>query len=63
METAFYPVVTVENEEELDILRRYCDDNKIDIQFLDDNLNRLPVQVLLYIDKDDFDIFLSSLRP
>lgn len=60
MEAAFYPVVTVENEEELEMITRYCDEYHIDIQFLDDDLNRFPTQVLLYVDKDDFEVFLKT---
>ncbi len=62
MESAFYPVVTIETQEELDSISSFCDENKIEIQFLDDDLNKFPTQALLYIDKDDFDFFLSSFK-
>lgn len=62
METAFYPVVTVENEEELEMLTGYCDDKGIDIQFLDEDLDSFPTQVLMYIDEDDYRLFLDSLN-
>ena len=62
METFFYPVVAIENEEELRTLTSYCDEYKIDFQFLDNDLNNFPAQVLLYIDKDDFNLFLSSIN-
>ena len=61
METLFYPVVTIENEEELEMVTSYCDEYKIDFQFLDNDLNSFPAQVLLYIDKEDFNLFLSSI--
>lgn len=61
METFFYPVVAIENEEELTAVTRYCDEYKIDFQFLDNDLNNFPAQVLLYIDKEDFKLFLSSI--
>ena len=61
METFFYPVVVIENEEELNLVTNYCDEFKIDFQFLDNDLNHFPAQVLLYIDKDDFNLFLSSI--
>jgi|GEM_PF-1297084 hypothetical protein len=61
METFFYPVVAIENEEELQVVTGYCDEFKIDFQFLDNDLNNFPAQVLLYIDKDDFKLFLKSI--
>ena len=61
METFFYPVVAIENEDELQMLTSYCDEFRIDFQFLDNDLNNFPAQVLLYIDKDDFNLFLSSI--
>jgi hypothetical protein len=60
MITNFYPVVTVENEDELMVLTQYCDEYKIDFQFLDDNLNAFPEQVLIYIDEQDFELFLNK---
>lgn len=62
METFFYPVVAIENEEELHTLTNYCDEFKIEFQFLDNDLNHFPAQVLLYIDKEDFNLFLSSIN-
>lgn len=62
MEATFYPVVTIENEEELEMVTNYCDEFRIDIQFLGDDLNSFPTQVLLYIDKEDFDLFLKSFK-
>lgn len=61
METTFYPVVTVETEEELEMLTVYCDEHSIDFQFLDDQ-SSIPSQVLLYIDKEDYDLFLKSVE-
>lgn len=61
MEATFYPVVTVENVDELDMVRSYCDEYKIDIQFLDEDLNKFPAQILLYIDEHDFKLFLESI--
>lgn len=60
MEAYFYPVVVVENEEELGVVTSYCDEYKIEFQFLDNDLNSFPAQVLLYVDKDDFKMFLSE---
>lgn len=54
METFYYPVVVVENKEELDAVTSYCDEHKISFQFLDNDLNSFPAQILLYCDKDDF---------
>lgn len=62
METFFYPVVTIENEEELNMVTNYCDEHKIEFQFLDNDLNSFPAEVLLYIDEDDFNLFLSSIE-
>jgi len=62
MESAFYPVVTVENEEELEMVTSYCDEHRIDFQFLEDNQDLLPTQILLYVDKEDFDFFLQTLE-
>lgn len=61
MESSFYPVITIENEDELEMVTGYCDENRIDFQFLDDDLNKFPAQVLLYIDKDDFEMFLETI--
>lgn len=60
MEAFFYPVVVVENEEELGMVTNYCDEYKIEFQFLDNDLNSFPAQILLYIDKDDFKMFLGN---
>ncbi len=57
METFCYPVVVVENKEELDVVTSYCDECKISFQFLDNDLNSFPAQILLYCDKDDLDLF------
>lgn len=61
MEAFFYPVVVVENEEELGVVTGYCDEHKIDFQFLDNDLNSFPAQILLYVDKDDFQMFLGNI--
>lgn len=61
MEAFFYPVVVVENDEELGTVTGYCDEYKIDFQFLDNDLNNFPAQILLYVDKDDFKMFLSNI--
>jgi hypothetical protein len=60
MEAVFYPVITIEDEEELEVLTGYCEEHKIEFQFLDDDLNSFPTQVLLYIDKEDFKLFLEG---
>lgn len=62
MESVFYPVITVDDSEELEMVTTYCDEYKIEFQFLDDNQNKFPVQVLLYIDKEDFEMFLSTIQ-
>ena len=61
MEAFFYPVVVVENEEELGMVTSYCDEYKIDFQFLDNDQNSFPAQVLLYVDRDDFKMFLGNI--
>lgn len=61
METFYYPVVVVENAEELEMVTTYCDEYKISFQFLDNDLNNFPAQVLLYCDKDDFSLFLEKI--
>lgn len=60
MESAYYPVITVENEEELDFLTNYCDEHKIEFDFLDNNQEQFPARVLLYISEDDFNLFLDA---
>lgn len=61
METFFYPVVVVEDEEELNMVTNYCDEFKIDFQFLDNDQNSYPAHILLYIDKEDFQMFMDSV--
>lgn len=62
MESAFYPVITVENEEELEMITGYCDEYKLEIQFLNEDLNKFPAQVLLYVDREDFELFLDTIN-
>ncbi len=62
MEAFFYPVVVVENEEELGVVTSYCDEYKIDFQFLDNDLNNFPAQILMFVDKDDFNMFLKNIE-
>lgn len=61
METFYYPVVVVENKEELEMVTAYCEEYKISFQFLDSDLNNLPAQILLYCDKEDFSLFLETI--
>ncbi len=61
MESAYYPVITVEDEAELEFLTNYCDDHKIEFDFLDNNQERFPARVLLYISEDDLKLFLDSV--
>lgn len=61
METFYYPVVVVENAEELEMVTGYCQEYKIGFQFLDNDLNSFPAHVLLYCDKDDFEMFTETL--
>lgn len=60
MESAYYPVITVDNEEELEYLRMYCDERKIEFDFLDNNQDKFPARVLVYISDDDLKLFLNS---
>lgn len=62
MESAYYPVVTVEDEEELEFLTSYCDEQKIEFDFLDNNQERFPARVLLYISQEDLRLFLDSMQ-
>ncbi|HEY8499042.1 MAG TPA: hypothetical protein VIL89_00350 [Clostridia bacterium] len=61
MESAFYPVITVENEEELEVLTTYCDERRIEFDFLDNNQDRFPARVLVYISDEDLNLFLDSI--
>lgn len=61
MEAFFYPVVVVENAEELEMVTSYCDEYKIEFQYLDNDQNSFPAQILMYIDKDDFKLFMDSI--
>lgn len=61
METFYYPVVVVENADELEAVTSYCDEYRIPFQFLDNDLNHFPAQVLIYCDKEDFSLFLESI--
>lgn len=61
MEAFYYPVVTVECEEELEIITAYCDENKVEFQFLDNDLNTYPAHILMYIDQEDFKLFLEEV--
>ncbi|NLN66410.1 MAG: hypothetical protein GX144_13615 [Clostridiaceae bacterium] len=62
MESAYYPVITVENEEELEFLTAYCDERKIEFDFLDCNQDHFPARVLLYISEEDFKLFLDFIH-
>jgi len=62
MESAFYPVITVEDEMELEYLTTYCDEHKIEFDFLDNNQEKFPARVLLYISEDDLKLFLDSIN-
>lgn len=62
MESAFYPVITVEDEMELEYLTAYCDEHKIEFDFLDNNQEQFPARVLLYISEDDLKLFLDSIN-
>ncbi len=62
MESAYYPVITVEDEEELEFLTSYCDEQKIEFDFLDNNQERFPARVLLYISQEDLRLFLDSMQ-
>lgn len=61
MESAFYPVITIENEEELEFVTAYCDERKIEFDFLDNNQEQFPARVILYIAEDDLKLFLDSM--
>jgi len=61
MESAFYPVITVENEEELEVLTKYCDERRIEFDFLDNNQDQFPARVLVYISDEDLNLFLDSI--
>ena len=61
MESAFYPVITVENEEELEVLTSYCDERRIEFDFLDNNQDQFPARVLVYISDEDLKLFLDSI--
>ena len=61
METAFYPVITVDTYEELEAATAYCDINRIEFQFLNENQEMLPAQIILFIDEEDFNLFLDSI--
>jgi hypothetical protein len=61
MESAFYPVITVENEEELEVLTTYCDERRIEFDFLDNNQDQFPARVLVYISDEDLKLFLDSI--
>lgn len=61
METFYYPVVVVESKEELEEVTAYCEEYKISFQFLDNDLNSYPAQILIYCDKEDFSMFLEKL--
>ena len=61
METFYYPVIVVENAEELEVVTGYCEEYKIIFQFLDNDLNSFPAHVLLYCSKDDLRMFTETL--
>lgn len=61
MEAFFYPVITAESEEEVETVTAYCDENKVEFQFLDNDLNSYPAHILIYIDKEDFKLFLEEV--
>ncbi len=62
MESVYYPVITVENDEELEFLTTYCDERKIEFDFLDNNQDQFPARVLLYISEEDLKLFLDSIQ-
>ena len=62
MESAYYPVITAENEVELEFLTTYCDEHKIEFDFLDNNQEQFPARVLLYISEDDLKLFLDAIQ-
>jgi len=62
MESVYYPVITVEDEEELEFLTSYCDERKIEFDFLDNNQDKFPARVLLYISEEDLKLFLDSIQ-
>lgn len=62
VEAFYYPVVTVECEEEVEAITAYCEEYKVEFQFLDSDLNSYPAHVLLYIDKEDFKLFLEEVQ-
>jgi len=62
MESVYYPVITVEDEEELEFITSYCDERKIEFDFLDNNQDKFPARVLLYISEEDFKLFLDSIQ-
>jgi hypothetical protein len=62
MESAFYPVITVENEDELEFITSYCDEHKIEFDFLDNNQDQFPARVLLYISEEDYKLFADSMN-
>lgn len=62
MESVYYPVITVEDEEELEFLTSYCDERKIEFDFLDNNQDKFPARVLLYISEEDLELFLDSIQ-
>jgi len=61
METFYYPVVVVENAEELEAVTSYCDECNISFQFLDNDLNCYPAHILIYCDKDDFQFSADAI--
>ena len=62
MESTFYPVITVETSEELEVITAYCDEHHLEFDFLDCNQDKLPARVLLYISEEDFELFLDSIQ-
>lgn len=62
MVSAYYPVITVENETELELITTYCDEHKIEFDFLDNNQDQFPARVLLYISEDDLRLFLDNIN-
>ncbi len=61
MEAYYYPVVVIEDQDELEVITAFCEEHKISFQFLDNDLNNFPAQMLLYCDREDFSLFLERV--
>jgi len=60
MEASYYPVITIETHDELEFATSYCDSNRIEFQFLNENQESLPAQIILFINQEDFELFLRA---